>query len=110
LSEERIDVLIEEFRRECRAALKFVRGVDKEEFLSSDLLQHAVSMAVIAIGEYATRIVKASPDFVASHPAIPWMAVIGMRNRIAHGYYGLDFNVVWDTVTTSIPELLAALP
>jgi len=74
------------------------------------MVQHAVAMSVIAIGEALSKIVQTDPDFVSRHPAIPWREIVGMRNRIAHGYYGLDFEVVWDTVQSSIPELLAALP
>jgi uncharacterized protein with HEPN domain len=37
-------------------------------------------------------------------------AIVGIRNRIAHGYYALDFELIWDTTQTSIPELLRALP
>jgi uncharacterized protein with HEPN domain len=110
LTAERVDLILALIRRECEAGLSFVDGVERDEFLADTMIQHAVSMSLIAVGEYIARIAKDSPDFVAAHPAIPWTSVVGMRNRIAHGYYGLDFEVVWDTITTSIPELLAKLP
>jgi uncharacterized protein with HEPN domain len=110
LSDDRLEALIERIRAECEAALRFVGGVERADFLENELVQHGVAMCLIAIGEYVSKIVKMSPDFIQSHPEIPWMDIVGMRNRIAHGYYGLDFEVVWSTVSESMPKLLAALP
>ncbi len=67
-------------------------------------------MSVIVIGQAVSDLARTAPDFVAAHSEIPWTSIIGMRNRIAHNYYALDFEVIWDTVRTSIPELLASLP
>ena len=66
-------------------------------------------MSVITIGEYVAKLANAAPELVNERAEIPWTSIIGMRNRIAHGYYGLDFELVWDTVQRSIPELLAVL-
>ena len=67
-------------------------------------------MSVIVIGQAVSDLARTAPDFVAAHSEIPWTSIFGMRNRIAHNYYALDFEVIWDTVRTSIPELLASLP
>lgn len=45
------------------------------------------------------------PEFVAKHPEIPWWQIRGMRNRMAHGYFEIDLNIVWDTVRISLPVL-----
>ena len=103
-------MLLDLVRREGLAGLTFVEGLDREQFLANDMVQHAVAMCLISVGEYISKIAEASSSFVAAHPEIPWTSIVGMRNRIAHGYYGLDFEVVWDTLNQSIPELLAALP
>ena len=102
--------LLEQIRRESEACLGFVEGVDRETYLSNRLLQHATSKAVIVIGQAASGLQRTCPEFVVAQPEIPWRAISGMRNRIAHGYYALDFEVVWDTIQTSIPELLRGLP
>ena len=47
--------------------------------------------------------------YCEAHPSIPWRNMRGMRNRIAHGYFELDLDVVWDTVDTALPQLLAQL-
>ena len=47
--------------------------------------------------------------FAHAHAEIPWRAMRGMRNRIAHGYFDINLDVVWDTVQTALPQLLAQL-
>ena len=49
------------------------------------------------------------PAIADANPTIPWKSMRGMRNRIAHGYYDINLDVVWDTVSTALPELLAGL-
>lgn len=49
------------------------------------------------------------PDFVSAHPGVPWQEMRGLRNRIAHGYFGIDLGTVWDTVQQDLPALLVQL-
>jgi uncharacterized protein with HEPN domain len=49
------------------------------------------------------------PDFANAHSQIPWRNMRGMRNRIAHGYFDIDLEVVWDTVQTALPPLAVSL-
>ena len=61
---------------------------------------------ITAIGEGVNRINKVMPDFLNSNfPDIPWRAIVGMRNHIAHGYFELDADVVYEAVKTDIPPL-----
>ena len=106
----RESLLLEQIRREAEACLAFIEGLDREAYLSNGLVQHATAMAVIVIGQAVGDLQRTCPDFAVAHPEIPWRDIVGMRNRIAHGYYALDFEVIWDTIHTSIPELLSALP
>ncbi|MHB1094391.1 HepT-like ribonuclease domain-containing protein [Thiobacillus sp.] len=50
------------------------------------------------------------PDFADQNPDVPWRSMRGMRNRIAHGYFEINLDVVWDTVRTALPQLLEQLP
>lgn len=50
------------------------------------------------------------PAFVEQHSEIPWRSMRGMRNSIAHDYFRIDLEVVWDTVQVALPELLEQLP
>lgn len=49
-------------------------------------------------------------EFAQCHPAVPWRSMRGMRNRMTHGYFAMDLELVWDTVQTALPELLRHLP
>ncbi|WP_446728897.1 HepT-like ribonuclease domain-containing protein [Pseudoduganella sp. OTU4001] len=49
-------------------------------------------------------------DFLDKYPGIPWRSMQNMRNRIAHGYFDIDLEVVWETLTISLPHLLNELP
>jgi uncharacterized protein with HEPN domain len=59
----------------------------------------------VVIGEAATQIMTECQDFVAKHPEIPWQEMRGMRNRMAHGYFEINLDTVWDTVHGSLPNL-----
>lgn len=60
---------------------------------------------IIVIGEAATKIADEFPEFTAKHQGVPWKQMRGMRNRMAHGYFEINLDVVWDTVQLSLPEL-----
>ena len=61
---------------------------------------------ITAIGEGVNRINRLMPDFLLSNfPEIPWIDIIGMRNRIAHGYFELDADIVFEAVKNDIPPL-----
>lgn len=61
---------------------------------------------ITAIGEGVNRINRIMPDFLQSrYPEIPWRAIIGMRNHIAHGYFELDADLIFEAVSTEIPIL-----
>jgi uncharacterized protein with HEPN domain len=49
------------------------------------------------------------PDFAAARPEIAWRSMRGMRNQIAHGYFEIDLDVVWETVQIALPELKTRL-
>lgn len=61
---------------------------------------------ITAIGEGINRINRVLPDYLQNKfPAIPWKAIIGMRNHIAHGYFELDGDIVFDAIINDIPPL-----
>jgi uncharacterized protein with HEPN domain len=87
----------------------FVEGMTRETFLKDLVKQRAVGMNLLMVGEVATRILEQYPEFVEQHPELPWRQIRGLRNRIAHGYFDIDLNIVWDTVEHAIPNLLESL-
>jgi uncharacterized protein with HEPN domain len=87
-------------------ALSFVEGLSETEFLASKVTQQAVVMSLVIVGEAATKIMDRHPEFIALHANVPWRSMRGMRNRIAHGYFEIDQRIVWETVVSSLPDLL----
>lgn len=88
-----------------RLARSYVEGLSKDGFLADTKTQQAVILNIVIIGEAATQLVAEYPEFAARYPLIPWKQMRGMRNRMAHGYFEIDLNIVWDTIQSSLPEL-----
>ena len=107
--EDRIAVDLDRMARAARDALAFTAGMTEADFLDDRKTQAAVVMTLLIIGEAASRIAARSPDFVASNPDLPWNAMRGMRNRAAHGYETIRFDVVWETLHQSVPALISAI-
>jgi uncharacterized protein with HEPN domain len=82
----------------------------KDRFLTDKRTQQAVVMSLVIIGEAATKVMDGYPDFALAHGQVPWRSMRGMRNRIAHGYFDINLDVVWETEQTALPELLQQLP
>jgi uncharacterized protein with HEPN domain len=70
------------------------------------MLLFALVHASEVLGEAASRI---SEETQATHPGIPWRAIIGMRNRLIHASFEINTEIVWQTVTQEIPALLPQL-
>ena len=79
-------------------AIKLVRsyvdGMSKDDFVADKKTQQAVILNIIVIGEAATQTADECPDFTAANPDIPWKQMRGMRNRMAHGYFEINLDVV----------------
>jgi uncharacterized protein with HEPN domain len=83
----------------------YVDGFSKEDFQADKRTQQAVILNIVVIGEAATRLADEYPDFVARYPDVQWKSMRGMRNRMAHGYFDINLDIVWDTIQQSIPIL-----
>jgi uncharacterized protein with HEPN domain len=90
----------------CERVLSFTSGINRTHFLSEPMRFDATVRNIELIGEAAAHV----PEEVrSSYPAIPWRMVIATRNRLIHGYLGMDNDTLWSIVTTDIPSLVAAL-
>lgn len=107
--EHRLEDYLDHMRQAATDACTYVEGLQKDDFLDDRRTQQAVTMSVIICGEAATKIMESYTDFANSHPEIPWRGMRGMRNRIAHGYFDINLDIVWDTVQTALPQLLQKL-
>ena len=71
--------------------------------------QQAVAMSFIIIGENINRINDKYPEYIVANQNLPWDELRGLRNRIAHGYYTIDWESVWNIVLNEFPTLYNAL-
>ena len=99
-----------DYLRDALAAMhkaqEFVEGIDYTAFVQDDKTSFAVVRALEIVGEAA----KLVPDGVRSQfPDAPWRDMAGMRDVLIHGYFGVDLEVVWRTVTVRIPQVIPAL-
>jgi uncharacterized protein with HEPN domain len=84
---------------------EYVSDMDELTFLQSKLVQDAVIRNFEIIGEASNNIEKRFPEFVTSHPELPLTSAYQMRNAIAHGYFKVDFEIVWKTICNDLPGL-----
>ena len=83
-----------------------VRGLDFERFEGDPRVVEAVAFNLLVLGEAAAQL----PDEVRqSHPELPWSQLRGLRNVIAHEYFDLDVQTLWNTVRNNLPPLVTAL-
>jgi len=85
----------------------YIDEVDEVQFLSTALVQDAVIRNLEVIGEASRNIERHDPRFASSHPELPLRTAWAMRNRLSHGYFKIDFEVVWLTLHKDLPILHA---
>ena len=84
---------------------RYTDNMDEEGFLDNEMVQDAVIRNIEIIGEAARNIERHCPKFASEHAEIPWEDIYLMRNRVAHGYFSVDLEIVWKAVQRDIPEL-----
>ncbi|MBI2864160.1 MAG: DUF86 domain-containing protein [Chloroflexi bacterium] len=84
--------------------LRSAKGLEMATFLEDETLKRAWVRSIEIIGEAVKQI---PPSFRQKYPAIEWRATAGMRDRLIHGYFGVDFDIVWDVVVNKLPALRA---
>ncbi len=70
------------------------------------MLAFALVRLLEIVGEAARGV---SSEFRSNHPDIPWRSVIATRDHLAHGYFDVNLDIVWSTITTDLPPLVAEL-
>ena len=95
-------IIIQRIKDELVFMRKSLENINREDFLTSESLQHIVMMALIIIGENVNRL---SDDFKNNYPDIEWVQITAVRNIAAHGYWQLNMEQIWKALETDVPEL-----
>jgi uncharacterized protein with HEPN domain len=83
-----------------------IAGRNKTNVEQDEVLYLAITRLMEPIGEAASKYPK---ELQVQYPQIPWAKIMSMRNRLIHGYDFVDYDILWNAVTTNIPQLLAEL-
>ena len=90
----------------AREAVNAVSGKTRADLGTERLLDLALMHLITIIGEAANRVPK---DIQDQHPEIEWPLIVGMRNRLIHGYDAINLDILWQTVTEDLRPLIATL-
>jgi uncharacterized protein with HEPN domain len=97
---------LEDMREAIRKIVRFIDGMTVTTFPDDDKTVYAVIRAIEVMGE-AVKHVPA--DLRRRYPDIPWAKMAAMRDRLIHGYFGVDVAIVWETASRLIPDLAPAI-
>ncbi len=84
---------------------QYCADTDGATFLANDMLQDAVIRNFEIIGEASKNIARKFPDFLKEHPELPLIDAYEMRNALAHGYFKVDIEILWNTIQKDLPGL-----
>ena len=88
---------------------RYVAGLSASAFAADDKTQDAVLRNIEVIGEAARNVQRHHADFAAAQAQVPWAVMVGMRNRVSHGYFVVDWDLLWATIQQDLPALYAQI-
>lgn len=107
------DLRLKDYLEHMQEAMARIRqytcNLDKSAFLDNALIQDAVIRNLEVLGEAAHNIETLFPAFAQQTPFIPWDEMYWMRNRISHGYFSVDLEIIWNTLQHDLPALEAQI-
>ena len=87
-------------------AVELARGKSRGDLDKDRMLNLSLVRLLEIIGEAAKGV---SQDFQNTHPELPWRSMTGLRNRLIHGYFDVNFDIVWQTIQEDLPILIEKL-
>jgi uncharacterized protein with HEPN domain len=88
------------------AAMRFIKGRQRTDLDTDEMLLFALVRAIEIVGEAAGRV---TAETRGNMPELPWAAIVGMRNRLVHAYFDINRDILWTTVTDAVPDLAERL-
>lgn len=94
----------------AQLAASYVQGLDRAAFLADRRTQQAVLMNLVILGEAASKVIADHSAFLGTRPELPWRTLRALRNRVTHGYFETNLDLVWEMATVELPALAKQLP
>jgi uncharacterized protein with HEPN domain len=89
----------------CDRILQYTSGITHDRFIADTLVQDAVLRNIEILGEATRNLMECMPNLQSIYPDIPWIDIYAMRNRVAHGYFFINLELVWTVATLNVPDL-----
>ena len=99
-------VLVKHILEAAEKSITFLSGRRREDLEEDEKLALSVIRLLEIVGEAASQV---SEDYINAHPDIPWKNMVALRNRLIHGYFDVDLDIVWDTVKSDLPPVVKML-
>src|SRR5581483_9677538 len=100
MSKRRQELYVQDILTAITDIEEFTNGMSYQTFIHDKKTVQAVVRNFEIIGEAANNL---SPEFKEIHPQIPWREIVSMRNKVLHEYFGIDEEVIWQTILEDIP-------
>lgn len=106
MSKHNTEVVFQQILSHAREAVEFASGKNRADLDEDRILNLALTRLIEIIGEAARRV----PDHIQmKYPELPWLQMIGARNRLIHGYDQVDFDILWVIIQHDLPDLIIQL-
>lgn len=98
--------LLQDILEAARRITSYTAGLTYETFLADIKTQDAVTRNLEIVGEAVKKLSDAVRD---AHPKIPWRSMSGLRDRLIHDYFGVNFDIVWEIASKELPQIVPEL-
>lgn len=106
MSKRSARLLLDDMLEAAERIERYVVGLDQPGFLADEKTSDAVVRNLEILGEAAAHV---PDDFKARTPDLEWPRIVGLRNRVVHGYFAVDLEIVWRIVVSDLPDLVSRL-
>src|SRR5690606_24190760 len=98
--------LLKHIAEEVTFVLKFTKDKNQDEVINDEVLLRAIVRSIEIIGEASKKL---DEDFKSAHPHVEWKKMAGIRDKLIHDYFGIDYDIVWNVIAEKLPVLAVHL-